>query len=152
MQVRSSCFCRGVAVLLVFTTSGVPAFSSRSHAQEHAGSLKAVTKVRASAEVQAIMADVRRRVLTTHTLITHRRLSLQSAKTFSKAISDLANRLEVVGPENETQKISILLREGASSIGKPPSGNDRMDGLLKLETALSLYPKLFDDEAWKPLR
>lgn len=146
--------CLKMTLLLVMSAGSVIAWPAGLHAQEQVSSpgTDATAKVPASADVKEVMAEIRQRVLDTHTLITHRRLSPQAGRAFSKSITGLAVRLEEAGPDHATGQISELLKEGAHVIGQPPSGNAHLDGLQKIEIALNLYSKLFEDDDWKPLR
>jgi hypothetical protein len=106
----------------------------------------------ASAEVKAGMAAIRRLVLDTHTLITHRRLSPEAARRFA---ADLRRHTASLRTDPAAASLAVILtplEEGAVAVAGPTSGSSQLDGLDKIETALDRYPQLFDDPDWKPLR
>lgn len=109
-------------------------------------------KVKASDRVKAGMAGIRKLVIDAHTLITHRRLSPDSARRFAAGVDRHIS--EVKGDPTAAALSPILddIAGGAAHIAAPDSGDGKLDGLDKIETALARYPQLFDDPDWKPLR
>lgn len=109
-------------------------------------------KTPASAGVKSGMTAIRMLVLDAHTLITHRRLSPEAARRFAKDVKQNVAHLQADPTAAVLTDMLADLTAGADQIAAPTSGNSKLDGLDKIEMALSRYPELIDDPDWKPLR
>jgi len=115
--------------------------------------LATTQKLQPTAELKAAMRAIRKHVLESHTLITHRRMPRAAALTLKGEL------LRVVEPFAKGQQTAPPIREimalvvtGAGEISEPKAPEDRFEGLGKLEAALERYAAQFDDPDWQPLR
>lgn len=106
----------------------------------------------ASPALREAMTAIRKLVLDNHSLVTHRRLSPDQARSFAADIKRHATALEVGTDASALSEIVTPLTDGATSIAETGSATSQLAGLEKIETALARYPQLFDDPDWKPLR
>lgn len=109
-------------------------------------------KVAASDRIKSGMASIRKLVIDAHTLITHRRLSPDGARRFASAVDRHIADLRDDPAASALSSVLDDIASGAKQIAAPDSGDGKLDGLDKIETALTRYALLFDDPDWKPLR
>lgn len=109
-------------------------------------------KTPASEAIKAGMSGIRKLIVDTHTLITHRRLAPDGARRFA---AEVKRHVDAMRPDPAAVSLAETLDEiaqGATAIAEPANADARLDGLDKIERALAHYPQLFDDPDWKPLR
>lgn len=112
----------------------------------------APAKAAASDGVKTGMAAIRKLVVDAHTLITHRRLAPEGARRFAGEVKRHVGDMKSAPDAARLDGILDDISQGADAIAAPGSGDGKLDGLDKIESALVRYPQLFEDPNWKPLR
>jgi hypothetical protein len=107
--------------------------------------------------VRSGMTAIRASVIDHHTLITHRRLPVAMALSFSAQIAQsLATiRATTAVPEEARAALDSLLGTidaSAQTIGAGGDSIRQMDALFAMTKALETYGQTFDHPDWKPVQ
>lgn len=126
-------------------------------AAKSAPTTSADTKLESDSTTRATMEHIRQRVIDVHTLITHRRMPVESAKHFAKDVIDDVSRIEAhraAGVRIKDPIVPILhqIKQGATAIAEPKSDRSQIDGLFDVVAGLEAYGAAFDHPGWRRLQ
>jgi hypothetical protein len=107
--------------------------------------------------VRAGMKTIRDLTLTTHSLVTHRRLAPADARAFHAKVTAAVDRIETQTtlqgqPRTEIDALAADIVKGAASVAGLDPSLPALDGIVTIDEALARYAQRFDHPGWQPLR
>ncbi|HUS96381.1 MAG TPA: hypothetical protein VMX97_06560 [Hyphomicrobiaceae bacterium] len=103
------------------------------------------------------MLAIRDLVRINHSLVTHRRMPPDHAARFARAIRAQADAIlatsTVSGAARE--RLAEMLNEivaGVEAVAGRSGGVSPMDGLIRVDEVLAVYPTLFEHPGWAPVQ